>query len=39
VKEFFEIGEDLVKLRTKWLLVSCAQFALRFFLKEAELGR
>ena len=31
VKEVFKTGEHLAKLRTKWLIVLCATFALRFF--------
>jgi len=34
-----KIGEHLAELRTKWLIVSRAPFALRFFLKDAELAR
>jgi len=34
-----KIGEHLAELRTKWLIVSCAPFALRFLLKDAELAR
>jgi len=38
-KRIFKIGEHLAKLRTKWLIVSCTPFALRFFLKDAKLAR
>jgi len=31
-ERIFEIGEHLAKLRTKWLIVSCASFALCLFL-------
>jgi len=37
-ERIYKIGENLAKLRTKWLIVSCAPFALRFFLKYAELA-
>ena len=30
-ERIYKIGENLAKLRTKWLIVSCAPFALRFF--------
>jgi len=32
-ERIYKIGENLAKLRTKWLIVSCAPFALRFFSK------
>jgi len=30
-ERIFEIGEHLTKFRTKWLIVSCAPFALCLF--------
>ena len=36
-ERIFKIGDDLAKLRTKWLTVSCAHS--RLFLKHAELAR
>jgi len=43
-KRIFEIGEHLVKLQAKWLIMSFAPFALylipyTFVLKDAELAR
>jgi len=36
-ESIFKIGEQLAKLRTKWLIASCAPFACTFVLKYAEL--
>ena len=35
----FKIDEHLAKLQAKWLIVSCAPFALHVFLKDAALTR
>jgi len=38
-ERIFKIGEHLAKLRTKWLIVSCAPHShCAFFLKDAELA-
>ena len=34
-----KIGEHLAKLQAKWLIASCAPFALHFCLKNAYLAR
>ena len=38
-ERIFKIGEHLAKLQAKWLIVSCAPFALQFVLKDAEIAR
>jgi len=39
-KEFLIIGEHLTMLQAKWLIISCATFALHFFvLKDADLAK
>jgi len=38
-ERIFLIGEHLTKLHAKWLIVSCATFALTFVLKDAQLAR
>jgi len=38
-KRVFKIGEHLAKLRTKWLIVSCAHFRPFFFRRDAELAK
>jgi len=35
----FKIGEHLAKLQAKKVIVSCAQFALHFVLRDADLAR
>jgi len=38
-ERIFKIGEHLAKLQTKYLIVSCALFALHFVVKDADLAR
>ena len=37
-KRILKIGEQLAKLQTKWLTVSCTSFALHVFIKYAGLA-
>jgi len=37
-KRILKIGEQLTKLQTKWLTVSCTPFALHVFIKYAGLA-
>ena len=37
-KRILKIGEQLAKLQTKWLTVSCTTFALHVFIKYAGLA-
>ena len=38
-EKFFKIGEHLVKLQAKWLIISCAPSPCTFVLKNADLTR
>jgi len=38
LKRIFQIDKHVAELRTKWLILSYIPFALRFFIKYAELA-